>query len=390
MFYKIINKKKRMATRIADAVGYALWAPAAILRRNLPPRKEEVKEILVVRTAYIGDVIMTLPMLKPLKERYPGSRITFLTANAAKDLFKDSPYVDEVIAYDAFWFYKKSGTFRDFLKRLRSRRFDIVIEARADIRDIFLIAYMSRSRWRVSYKVGGGGYLLTDVVPFKEIRHKVDYHLDIVRFLGAAVDSIDWGIKPSDEEMRKVDSLLLEEGIGDSDTLIGIHPGARKDLKRWSMDGFKEVGDRLASEYGCKIVFTGSSQENELIEDIIKGMANKAVNLAGKTSLRTLPGLMKRFTLFVCNDSAPLHIASAMNTPTVAVFGPSKSKETGPYGNIHRVVERDFPCRSDCDEDICRHIPFKECMEKITVEDVLSAAGETLNECGRIQYGVKS
>lgn len=388
MFYKIINKKKRVATRIVDAIGYALWTPARILRRDSPPRKEEVKEILVVRTAYIGDVIMTLPMLKPLKELYPGSRITFLTANAAKDLFKDSPYVDEVIAYDAFWFYKKSEAFGDFLKRLRNRRFDLVIEARGDIRDILLIAYLCRARHRVSYKVAGGGFLLTGIVPYEKIKHRVDYHLDIVRYLGGRLSNLDWGINITEDDGHKADTLLSK---GASKGLfIGIHPVGRKGLKCWVPERYATLARGLVMECGAEVFFTGSSSEEELINSIIKGSGETVYNLAGKTDLRTLAALITRFDLFITNDSAPLHIASAMGTPTVAIFGPSKSKETGPYGNIHRVVEKDFPCRHTCDEDVCKHVPFKECMEAITVEDVLNAAREVLDECRRVKHGVQA
>lgn len=365
---------------IADVIGYALWTPARILRKDSPPRKEEVKEILVVRTAYIGDVIMTLPMLKPLKEFYQGSQITFLTANAAKDLFKGNPYVDDVITYDAFWFYEKSETFGDFLKRLRNRRFDLVIEARGDIRDILLIAYLCRARHRVSYKVAGGGFLLTGIVPYEKIKHKVEYHLDIVRFLGAETGKFAWDLYLTAEERNFGKALLTAQGIADSDTVIGIHPGGRKGLKCWSARKYAEVADWIISKYNAKVIFTGSGEEIKLIEDIMGKMSAKAVSLTGKTDLRILASLLKRFNLFICNDTAPLHIASAMKTPTVAIFGPSKSNETGPYGNIHRVVEKDFPCRYTCDEDVCNHRVHNECMTAITTDDVCEAVKDIMNE----------
>ncbi len=107
-------------------------------------------------------------------------------------------------------------------------------------------------------------------------------------------------------------------------------------------------------------------------------MDNTTVNLAGKTDLRLLASLIERFNLFICNDSAPLHIASAMKTPTVAIFGPSKSIETGPYGNTHIVVEKDFPCRYSCDENVCKHKIYNECMTAITTDDVCNAVKDIL------------
>jgi len=108
-------------------------------------------------------------------------------------------------------------------------------------------------------------------------------------------------------------------------------------------------------------------------------------NFAGKTNLRTLTALIERLDLFICNDSAPLHIASAVGTPTIAIFGPSKSRETGPYGNIHKVVEKDFPCRYSCDENICKHEIYNECMKTITPDDVCKAVREVIMRAGVVE-----
>lgn len=385
MYYKIINRKKRIATLAADLLGYALWAPFNLLRtRRLDDG--EIREILVIRTAYIGDVIMTMPVLKPLRERFPEAKITFLTSTAAGDLLRKNPYVDFVLAYDAFWFYGGAKGFVGFLRELRKKRYDLVIEARADIRDIALLAYAARSRYRVSYDVAGGGFLLTHTVPFEAVKHKVEYHLDIVRYLGAEIDSVDWGLLPAKEEYAKADSLL---GRGEGAIRVGIHPGGRKLLKSWAPERFAEVADRLIEE-GAAVFFSGSPEEKGLIEPIIARMRHKAENLAGKADLRTGAAIISRLDLFITNDSAPLHLASAMGTPTVAIFGPSKSNETGPYGNIHRVVEKDYRCRQTCDEDVCLYKNYKECMESISVEDVMKAATEVLEIARRAGYGVQA
>jgi predicted lipopolysaccharide heptosyltransferase III len=369
-----------------DALGYMLWAPAEILRKDSPPQKEEIKEILVLRTAYIGDVIMTLPILKPLRNLYPDARISFLTTSKTKGILENNPYINEVLEYDAFWFYKTEfkKAFRDyikFLKILRTKKYDLIIETRADIRDIFLLAYLCKSKYRVSYNVGGGGYLLTHIVLFKEIKHKVQYHLDIARYLGAqSCDNIEWDISITQQERESFATLLFNEGVNPLDLLIGIHPGGRKELKCWLKQGFAEVADRLISEHGAKIIFTGSQQEKKLIDDIISMMRHDSVNLAGKINIRGLCAAIQRFGIFICNDSAPLHIASVLKTPTVAVFGPSKSNETGPFGNVHRVVEKNFPCRYTCDEDVCKHKVYNECMKTITPDDVYEAANSILKQ----------
>ncbi|MBI5642820.1 MAG: glycosyltransferase family 9 protein [Deltaproteobacteria bacterium] len=377
MFYKIINRKKRVATRVADLLGYSIWAPVNLLARK-PLNPREIKEILVIRTAYIGDVVMTMPVLKPLKELYPESRITFLTCGGARELLKGNPYVDAVLSHDVFWFYPGSKGFAEFLKELRSKRYDLVIEARADVRDIMFLAYAAKARYRLSYNVGGGGFLLTHTAPYPGVKHKVEYHLDLVRHLGAKIDFIEWGLVPAKEELLKADGLLGGGGL--TALKIGIHPGGRKALKSWAPERFASLADRLITELGASVYFSGSPDEKELIDGIQKKMRNKAVNLAGKGGLRVGMAVIKRLDLFITNDSAPLHLASAMKTPTVAIFGPSKSIETGPYGNLNRVVEKDYPCRYTCDEDVCNFRNFNECMDSITVDDVFNAASRVIGE----------
>jgi predicted lipopolysaccharide heptosyltransferase III len=388
MYYKIINKKKKVITIIADLLGYALWAPINIFsdKKNIPPK--DIKEILVIRASYIGDVIMTLPILKPLKKKYPNTKITFLTSARAVEVLNNNPYIDDILTYDAFWFYPKElkRAITDYWKFLRIYRFksyDLVIDARGDLRDIILLAYLSKSKYRVSYNVGGGGYLLTHVVPFNEIKHKVEYHLDIVRFLGCESNPVDWSIYLKPEEKNSGRMLLLKEGVGESDFIVGIHPGGRLGLKCWFDHGYAQVADWIATRTGAKIVFTGSEGERALIENIIVKMGNPAINLSGKINLRLLASLIERFNLFICNDSAPLHIASVMKTPTVAIFGPSKSIETGPYSNLHRVVEKNFPCRYQCDENSCHHERLHACMKDITVEDVLGAVTSLIEEVSK-------
>jgi ADP-heptose:LPS heptosyltransferase len=285
LYYKIINKKKKIATILFDLIGYIIWAPLNLFQKpNFFPQRANIREILVIRTAYIGDVVMTLPLLKHLKALYPKAGISFLTCSAAKDLFLNNPYIADVLTYDAFWFYPRAlkealKNYWGFLKKLRSKQYDLVIEARADIRDILLLAYPAKARYRISYKVGGGGYLLTHIVPYKKLKHRVEYHLDIARFMGANVDGVEWGIILTAKEKTTAGNLLAGAGIAETDFLVGIHPGGRKKLKSWNMDKFAQLADRLICDYGAKIVFSGSAQERELVDNIINKMKHKALNL---------------------------------------------------------------------------------------------------------------
>ena len=377
--YKIINKKKLVVTAVLDSIGKILFFfPRLFLtKRELPPGN--LKSILVIRTAYIGDVVMTLPILKPLKKRFPEAEISFLTSRSAAPLLQNNPNVDETIVYDAFWFYSSNLAhwFR-FIRAIRKKRYDLVIEARADIRDIALVVFFCKAGYKVSYGIGGGSYLLTHEVPYPGLTHKVDYHLNLVSYLGCSLEHSEGGICLRDTERQLVGEVLADNGVKHS--FIAVHPGSRLFLKRWPLDRCAALCDKLIETYQKPLVFVGAPAETELVESILNVMTHKPVSLAGKLSLRELAAVLERAEVFVCNDSAPMHIAAAMKTKTVAIFGPSKSKETGPYNTICRVVERDLACRSSCDESRCRARQFHACMVKITEEDVFSAVSELITD----------
>lgn len=377
MKYKIINRKKLLATAAADLIGAALYAPSRLLRgRPGPIDHESVRDILLVRTAYIGDLIMTIPMLGPLRRRYPQARITALTCRGGAEALKGNPNLDETLVYEPFWFYPtQKSAYSAFMRTLGSRRFDMVIEARADIREILMLVRPTKARYKVSYDVGGGAYMLTHVVPYEGLRHKVQYHLDIARYLGCDVgDEIEWGLHLTDEELGRARQLLASAGVRGE--FIAVHPGSRLALKRWG--GFGPLCDRIARECGMQTVLLGSESERKIVDDVIKGMRAIPPTLCGRMDIRTLAAVIKLCRALVCHDSAPMHMAAAEGVPTVAIFGPSKSAETGPYGAIHRVVERDFPCRATCDESRCANPDHHACMRAIVEDDIMSALSEAM------------
>lgn len=381
--YKIINKKKLYATMAADLAGGLLYYPLSLFRKTEEITPEKVKDILIIRTAYIGDVVMTLPLLKPIKERFRGARVTFLTSKLAGQILEKNPYVDEVITYDPFWFYPSARkAYFEFIKKLKKRRFDLVIEARGDIREFLLLLRPLRARYKVSYDVGGGGYLLTHVVPYRGLKHKVQYHLDMARFLGCRAEgAVEWGLYLTDEEKEKAAETLEQLGLGEGDPFVLVHPGGRKmALKCWPLERYAELADFIYNEFGLPVIITGSPGEMGLARGMKDAMTTTPIILAGKTTLRELAGIMARASLAVTNDSGPMHIAVAEKTPVVAIFGPSKSEETAPYGPGHIVVEKDFPCRRTCDEDVCKFEIHNQCMKDIHVDDVIEAVKKSLTQ----------
>ncbi|MDU9049042.1 MAG: glycosyltransferase family 9 protein [Candidatus Electrothrix sp. Rat3] len=383
--YKIINRKKRIATIIADIFGNLLFFPLRLIRKQEAITPERVKTICIIRTAYIGDVIMTLPILPALHEKYPEATITFLTSTASAAVLQHNKYIDKILTFNPFWFY--SGGIRDwlvFIRKLRSLRFDLLIETRADIRELALLAFWIPARFKVSYDVGGGGYLLTHRVPYPGLCHKVDYHLHLARYLGCPTEGGEAELFLTAEEEQDIVSILQAQGI--TGPFIAVHPGSRLILKRWFPERFAQVCENLFQQYNLPVVLVGGADESILTKDIqatLQEQQCQAVSLAGKLNIRQLAALLGRAALFLCNDSAPMHIAAAMKTPTIAIFGPSKSVETAPYSPVGQVVEKDFSCRVTCDESRCcspeHGSEYHACLQEITVQDVQQAAEEILN-----------
>ncbi len=384
MRYKIVDRKKLAATFVADGLGWGLSLPWRMWRRlRLRPRfsgLEDVRSILVVRASYLGDVVMTLPMLPMLRSRFPEAQITFLTAKSAAPLLERNPHVDEILAVDAPWFYPSSWrSYADFARELRRRKFDLVIEARGDIRDIVLLAGLPHVGCRVAYGVGGGAWLLDKVVPFREVCHKVEYHRDIARYLGCAEQPLEWGLYLGEDELSEARSVLSSKGV--EGRFIAFHAGSRMPLKRWPAKRWAELGTRLWKLSGLPLVLLGSKDEAGIAREVMMGMEEGvAVDLSGQLGVRALAAVIKLAELLVCHDSAPMHLAACEGIRTVAIFGPSVSQETGPFGTGHRVVEHAIACRAACNEAVCRNARYQACLQDLNVPEVLEAVKRTLGE----------
>ena len=380
--FVIVNKRKRIIAKTLHYVCYPFLKPFLLLMPNKKPLKD-VKNILVVRSAYIGDVVLTIPAIKVLADRFPQTKISFLTCLSAKNALEKNPYIDKIITYNVPWFYPKKkwsilGDYIRLIKLIRSRHFDIAIDFRGDFRDILMILFPSGASHRVSYGFTGGGYMLTEVIPYQGQKHKVQFHLDILRALGANSVPDTMNLYPTAEDRSAVERLLQEKGLSQGAILVGLHPGGRVDLKCWDIKYYAEVADALIERYGANIVVTGGPDEVEIGESLLRLMKRKGLNLCGKLSLRQLQALMKKMHLFITNDTASLHVASGANVPTVAIFGPSEVWDTGPLSERHKVIMKELECRASCDTYQCHNKNYHECLKSIKPSEVIEACIEIL------------
>jgi len=334
---------------------------------------ENVGKILIIRLSSIGDVVMSLPTIKVIRDRFPSAYIAFAVENEPKEIVIDNPYLDEVIVLD-FKKWKKNllkiNTWQEVLraiKHIRAKKFDLSINLQLLLRS-GLTAYLS-SPLRVGYgeRREFNHLLINYKVNQSNSSHTVDRFLNIAKYLGADTKSPEFIIPVPKEDKEFVEQFLIDNNIGNKPFIV-ISPGASKGYNIWPAENYAKLIDQLSK--GVKIVLVGSKKEFSLSERVSGLTKNKPIITTGKTNLKQLAYLLQRSALFIGNDSAPMHIAVAMKTKVVAIFGPANPQITGPYGEGGVVVRKDLPCSPCYGVKTCKE---HECLTSISVDEVLEA-----------------
>ncbi len=340
--------------------------------------------ILIVKLSAIGDVIHTLPSLAALRKLYPDANITWAIEDASSDLIADHPYVDRVVvSYRKRWIWdmkkglitKPMGEIKDFINDLRKQPYDLVIDFHGLIKSAVVVLISSGKR-KLGYDSMQelSGLFLNERIPEDMSKHAVDRYLDFPRYLGAAVKEPEFLIPIDKQNIDRVEELLQRNDIDKNGRFVAVSPLALWDTKLWADERFASLCDRIAEELNVRIVFTGT--ERKKLEHIQSLMKMHSVNLGGQTTLRDLAYLYQRSALLITTDSGPMHLAAAMRTPVIALFGPTDPSRTGPYGKGHVVIRRELPC-SPCFLKKCESM---DCMSGITIEEVFQAVREKLSE----------
>lgn len=336
------------------------------------------RRVVVLQTSFLGDSLLTLPLLRRLKESLPGATLAVLTLPKHAAVFGGNAWVDEVLLDDKRGEHAGLAGLWRSARRLKDRAFDLAVIPHRSLRSA-LLAYLAGVPRRVGFSSSAGSFLLTDRVPFSWLAHDLERNLALARPLGAAS-------APAQDEERYIEPpapgpelsrLLGEQGLSPAGRLAGVHPGAAWSTKRWPPERFAQICLRLARA-GLKPVLVGGPGDAPLGAGIAR--ASGAADLTGHTSLEDLKSLMGRFSLFVTNDSGPMHLAAAAGVPVVAVFG-ATTRELGffPYGAAHRVVEAELSCRP-CGLHGARACPQGHflCMRLVTVDRVWDACRAAL------------
>lgn len=377
--YKIVNARKRIIVSIIDTI-------LDRFRRLLRQKNDQydpiindiskIKRILCVRIAYIGDVVMTLPVLTPLRQAFPDAKIDFITSSAAAPLLTDHPAVNDVLTFDAPWFYRDSShSTQACIQSIRDRQYDLGIDFRGDIRNIFHLLWRTGIPRRLSYISGGGQSLLTHPVHWTEYKHKIEYHLDLLRKSGITAEVSQPRIYVSNEEKRSIRQIIPDI----DNSFILIHPGSRLKSKCWPKERFIGLARDLILKGIGRVIFVGGSLETEIISEIVRHVEG-ARSIDRILTLREFAALCTHARLLVCHDSAPMHIAAAVGCSVVALFGPSCPEETGPTGNNHQIHTGKCERKYRCDEISCKQKHAGACMDSISVDDVAESCLKIMNQ----------
>ncbi len=344
-------------------------------------------KILIVKTSAIGDVTHTLPALNALRAKYPAAHISWLVEEAAADIIKGHPALDRVlVSARKKWIkqIKEGAVLRaladlfHFIRQVRDTRYDLIIDFQNLLKSSVFV-WLAKGDRKVGYGRGMEHsefsyiFLNERIPPVNMDQHAVLRELLLLNKIGIESDIIVYELPVSEQQMRTAETILSNHSYNDKAKLVAINPVAGWDTKLWENNRFAAVADSLL-EKGYFVFFTGSIADIAVVDDISSRMNNETINLAGKTSLKELAALYKKADVLISTDTGPMHIAAAVGTPVVALFGPTASWRTGPFGDYHEVLRGEIEC-SPCLKRECDSL---DCMTKITVEQVIKASEKIL------------
>ncbi|HUJ78792.1 MAG TPA: lipopolysaccharide heptosyltransferase II [Nitrospiria bacterium] len=345
--------------------------PSSALSARGPFPLDQIRNILVIKLRYIGDTVLITPVLESLRGALPDSSITAVVAKGTEPVLENHPAIDDVLPID-----RTAPVFKyvNDLRSIRLKQADLAIDLTGADRSGFLarwsgapirMGYRGRNRLRnrLFYNV------LIDADDGR--LHRIDHHLVMIDAMGIPIATRSPRLVLSDDELCGATDLLRRNGLDSTDPYIVLHPGARRWYKCWPLDNFSRLADRIVRELRIPVILAGGETDRVAVETIERGMEATCLNLASRLNLRELSAVLKLAAICVVNDSSPMHLAAAVGTPTVSLFGLTDPNLWAPRGPNHLVISRDCPCRPyghrrECPEGDNR------CMAKISVTEVFN------------------
>jgi heptosyltransferase-3 len=355
---------------------------------------KSVRKILVIKLRHIGDVLLTVPVFRALRETFPDARITALVNSGTEEVLTGNDLIDEIMVYDRkikrMPLHQRLMKEVLFLRRVRSKGFDLSVDLTSGDRAAML-SLVSGARYRIANLPDKGGlpgkkYLYTHLARKDGSRHMIQQNLDEVGQFGITTrdSAVDFFIPG--EAAVFADRIFSQHLINGTDTVVHVHPTSRWLFKCWKDEYMAEVINWLIANK-VRVVVTSSPARMEMkrTEKVLNQISDRSavIDLCGKTTIKQLAAVSARAHLFVGVDSAPMHIAAAVGTPVIALFGPSGTEQWSPWGERHEILIKKLGCEL-CEKCAVDGLEVRRCLEAITPEEVIQVISRKLGDKPRV------
>lgn len=357
------------------------------------------RRILIVNPFGIGDVLFSTPVVRAVRRAFPESFIGYLCNRRTERILRTNPHVNELFVYEKdelvrLWQRSRRESLLELwqlVRGVRRARFELVIDLSLGERYGFLLKWLGVPR-RAGFDYHRRGRFLTERLPIDGYNdmHVVEYYRCLLRFLGVEMLDSQLELRRTDEDERWADACLARYGLQAHQRLVGLVPaggvswGIDAPFRRWSFEGFAQIGDALARRFGARVLLFGEASDRSVCGTVARLMQSDPIDLSGQTSLGQFVSLLSRLALVICNDGGPLHLAVSQRIRTVSVFGPVDPDVYGPYprGAGHQIVcKEELPCRPCYRQFRLPPCPYERaCLTALQPDDVFKACETVLKD----------
>ena len=332
--------------------------------------------ILVIKLRYLGDVLLTTPAFDALRKHFPDAFIAAVVNKGTEEMLTGNPAVNKIFTVE------RDSTFLPdmqkqlkLIREIRSFKFDIVLELTSNDRGAFL-ACVSGAQRRLGYKKKKEHFLrqsilFTDLIAVENNLHIAKKNLEMAKALECPLPAMKPVIFWSPQDQTACEQLLKENSLSDDVSCVVLHPSSNARHKVWTVKGYAALCDYLRDKWAIRtILICGKdAEELRLNRDICALAKSHPLNLGGQLTLKQTAVLLSKAVLFIGIDSGPMHMATAVNTPVAAIFGPSRAWRWGPLGEGHVIIQKDWPC-VPCGKKGCEGSGQSRCLDELSLEEV--------------------
>jgi lipopolysaccharide heptosyltransferase II len=348
--------------------------------KTLFSRKDEIKRVLVINSGHIGELVLATAFLANIRAIFSNAKITFMGGEWAIPVLEDSSLIDDVIIYNSNLYNRGAAeklSLRQlfkFIGGLMRKDFDLILDLRSDYW-IMLYSIICKAKYRIEFgavrvKKHLESFFCKPTFDLPTLRHYCLQYLDLLDEVGPVQKKTSLYLRINSLANNWVEDQFRALGIEPGDFVVIINPFAEWQGREWSAERFARIADYCSSRFNARIIITGKEANRNRVDKLISHMKTKAFNFVGKTTLKTLIALVSKAYVFISNDGGAMHIASALNVPTIALFGPTESSIFGPFNENSRVIHHRQACLP-CAQNRCKQKPT--CMELIETEEVIQA-----------------